>query len=338
MKLTMRLTQRENGVWYVEFERKKFRSLKTKDEKEAKVLYAAVRAEYLAGRLAEIKGECRTTLGEFVAEYEAWAVDAREHKTYKADMLAIAQIVDVAGASIKLDKLTLRHADLMIAACRKRGNKAGTVNAYIRHLRTVCNKLAEWGYLPASPFRNLKEVPSDQKAPQYIESRSVASFLGSIADVDERRILTAYIYSGRRRAELCRLEWRHVDFEKETYFVEKSKARLSKWYPMHPLFKAVLESITSREGRVFSRWEHPDSITHLAKRALRRAGHADMNLHKMRHTFATLLQDQGVDLGTIGALLGHTDKRATEIYTHVTDIRQREAIRKVMAGPVDLGD
>lgn len=47
---------------------------------------------------------------------------------------------------------------------------------------------------------------------------------------------------------------------------------------------------------------------------------------------------EGVDLGTIGALLGHTDKRATEIYTHVTDIRQREAIRKVMAGPVDLGD
>ena len=38
MKLTMRLLQRENGVWYVEFERKKFRSLKTKDEKEAKVL------------------------------------------------------------------------------------------------------------------------------------------------------------------------------------------------------------------------------------------------------------------------------------------------------------
>lgn len=63
-----------------------------------------------------------------------------------------------------------------------------------------------------------------------------------------------------------------------------------------------------------------------------------MNLHKMRHTFATLLQEQGVDLGTIGALLGHADKRSTEIYTHVTDARQREAIRKVVAGPVDLGD
>ena len=168
--------------------------------------------------------------------------------------------------------------------------------------------------------------------------RSVTAFLASIADMDERRILTAYIYSGRRRAELCRLRWDDVDFEREQYFVGKSKAHPSKWYPMHPLFLAVLESMPSREGRVFSRWEHPDSITHLAKRALRGAGYPEMNLHKMRHTFATLLQDQGVDLGTIGALLGHTDKRATEIYAHVTDTRQRDALRMVNAGPVYLGD
>lgn len=338
MKISVRLFKRTNGQWYVEFERGKSRSLQTTDAKEAKRLYAAVRAEYLAGRLSEIRGESRTSLGEFRDEYEAWASDAREPKTYKADMLALSKLIAVAGESAMLDKLTLKHADLMIAACRKRGNKAGTVNAYIRHLRTVFNKVAEWGYLPASPFRNLKEVPKDQKAPQYIEARSVTTFLASIGDMDERRILTAYIYSGRRRAELCRLRWDDVDFEREMYFVGKSKAHLSKWYPMHPLFKAVLESIPSREGRVFSRWEHPDSITHLAKRALRGAGYPGMNLHKMRHTFATLLQDQGVDLGTIGALLGHTDKRATEIYTHVTDTRQRAAIRMVVAGPVDLGD
>jgi integrase len=339
MKLTMRLYQKtRDGVYYVEFERGRRRSLKTKDLAEARKLYNAVKKEYLAGRLSEIRGESRVTLGEFRGEYEKWARDAREPKTYKADVLALQKLVDVAGESAKLDKLTLRHADLMIAACRKRGNKAGAINAYVRHLRTVCNKMVEWGYLPASPFRLLKEVPKDQKAPQYIEAKSVASFLASITDMDERRILTAYIYSGRRRAELCRLTWDDVDFDKEMYFVGKSKAHLSKWYPMHPLFKAVLESMPSREGRVFSRWAHPDSITHLAKDALRDAGYSDMNLHKMRHTFATLLQDQGVDLGTIGALLGHTDKRATEIYTHVTDTRQREAIRKVMAGPVDLGD
>lgn len=122
MKLTMRLYQKQrDGVYYVEFERDKRRSLKTKDLAEARKLYNAVKKEYLAGRLSEIRGESRVTLGEFRAEYDKWARDAREPKTYKADMLALQKLVDVAGESAKLDKLTLRHADLMIAACRKRG-------------------------------------------------------------------------------------------------------------------------------------------------------------------------------------------------------------------------
>lgn len=88
--------------------------------------------------------------------------------------------------------------------------------------------------------------------------------MASVTDLDERRILTAYIYSGRRRAELLRLEWADVDMERDEYHVRKSKASLSKWYPMHPMFRAVLEAIVRGEGRIFARWQHPDSITHLA--------------------------------------------------------------------------
>ena len=337
MKLTMRLTQRENGVWYVEFERKKFRSLKTKDEGEAKRLYAAVRSEYLAGRMAEIRGECRTTLGEFYERYDSWARDARERKTYKADMLALRKLKEIAGETIKMDRLTEEHADKMIAACKKRGNTPGTINAYIRHLRTVFSKVTAWKILPSSPFRNLNEVPKEKKAPVYLKGASVTGFLSSIEDVDARRILTAYIYSGRRRAELVRLTWQDVNFEDDEYFVRKSKAHLSAWFPMHPMFRAVLESIPGeRRGRVFDRWRHPDTITHVAKTALRGAGYPEMTLHKMRHTFAVLLVDEGIDLNTVGSLLGHTDKRATELYAHVSDNRQRSAIRSIKAGPVDL--
>lgn len=338
MKIAMRLFKHINGRWYVEFERGKSRALGTADEKEAKRLYAAVRAEYLAGRLAEIRGESTTSLGEFRAEYEKWAASAREKKTYKADMLALAKIVEIAGESTRLDKLTLKHADLMIAACRKRGNKPGSINAYIRHLRSVFNKCVEWKYLPASPFRTLREVPKEHKAPAFIPSADIASFLAGISDMDERRILTAYIYSGRRRAELLALEWKDVDLAKEEYYVAKSKAHLSRWYPMHAMLKAVFESIGPGEGRVFSRWSHPDSVTDIGTKAFKAANMPGMTLHKLRHTFATLLLDEGVDMRTIGSLLGHADMRATEIYSHVTDNRQRNALKMVNAGPVDLGD
>ena len=341
MNVTMRMYKKlPTGVYYVEFGRGRARSLKTKDLSEARKLFAEIRRQYLAGKLSEIRGESTVTLGEFVAEYKKWAASAREVKTFRADMLALSKLVEVAGASTRLDKLTLKHADLMVAACRSRGNRPGTINAYVRHLRSAARKMVEWDYLPSSPFRALREVPREQKAPSYIQAGDVAAFLASVADLDERRILAAYLYSGRRRSELLRLRWRDVALDRDEYFVGRSKAHLSRWYPMHPLFRAVLEAIGpgDPDGRIFDRWSHPDSITHLAKAALKAAGHSEMTLHKLRHTFAVLLVDQGVDLNTIGALLGHTDKRATEIYAHVSDNRQREALRLVNAGPVDLGD
>lgn len=166
----------------------------------------------------------------------------------------------------------------------------------------------------------------------------MTSFLASIRDLDERRRLTAHIYSGRRRPELLRLDWEGVALDREECFIGRSKSHLARWYSIHPMFKAVLESIACNKtsGRIFFRWSHPDTITHIAKKALRNAGYPEMSLHKMRHTFATLLVEAGVDLNTIGALLGHTNKRATEIYAQVTDTRQRVAIRMIKAGPVDL--
>lgn len=334
----MRLFKKKrDGIWYVEFEGGSFRSLKTRSERDAKSLFKALQLEHLAGRISEIRGESSTLLQEFYNRYDSWARDAREVKTYKADMLALRQLLDVAGSATRLDKLTQEHADLMVARCRKRGCTPGTINAYIRHLRTAFNKVVAWKLLPTSPFRNLGEVPKEKKAPTYLKGASVTGFLGGIADIDVRRILTAYIYSGRRRAELVKLDWADVAMDRDEYFVRRSKAHLSAWFPMHPMFRAVLESIPGdRTGRVFDRWSHPDTITHLAKDALSAAGYKDMTLHKMRHTFAVLLVDEGIDLNTVGSLLGHTDKRATELYAHVSDNRQRTAIRSIKAGPVDL--
>lgn len=335
----MRLYQKKpSGVYYVEFERGRARSLNTKSKEEAKRLFAEVRRQYLAGKLSEIRGECLVTLGEFVAEYRKWAASARERKTFLADMLALKQLAAVAGESTRLDRLTLKHSDMIISACRKRGCRPGTINAYLRHLRSVASKMVEWKYVQASPFRGVREVQREQKAPSYILSGEVSSFLASVPDIDERRILAAYIYSGRRRSELLALKWRDVAMDREEYYISKSKAHLSRWYPMHPLFRAILEAIGpgDQDARIFSRWSHPDSITHLAQAAMKRAGLPGLSLHKLRHTFAVLLVDQGVDLNTIGALLGHSDKRATEIYAHVSDNRQREALRLVSAGPVDL--
>lgn len=339
--LSMQLGKRpDTGAYYVRLDGKRI-SLKhfvghvVTDHAEAKRVFAQVRREVLAGKLVQLGGDSAVTLDKFLEEYLEWSQNVRVAATYRADKLALEKLADVAGRSIFLDKLSLRHIDTLVA--RHKALKPASINAYLRHIRACFNKAVEWKYLKSNPFAGLHELPKEKGPPVYIEAPAVTRFLASIEDVDKRRLVTAYIYTGRRRAELLNLCWQNVNFAREEYLIERSKRHLSKWYPMHPLFKAVLLAIgQQRSGRVFPRWDHPDTISHMVKDALVGFGLGHLHLHHMRHTFATLLLSEGVDLAAIGDLLGHSDRRATDIYAQVTDTRAREAIRMIKGGPVEL--
>ena len=314
------------------------KSLETSDHAEAARRLGELRKLFFKGTLRQLTGESPSkTIGSFVEEYEEWAEDVQPRDTFRANMLGIRKLEAVTGKMRQLSKVSLKDSDKLISAGLSAGNVPASVNNYLRHARTVLNKAVEWGYLKANPIAKAKMLPITKKPPVYIKAKEVPKFLASIEDIDKRRLVTGFIYSGRRRSELAALEWTDVNMEQEEYYIRRSKAHLERWYPMHPLFKATLLAIGAKDsGRVFYRWSHPDTISHIVKEALRGFGLGHLTLHKMRHTFATLLQDQGIDLATIGDLLGHTDKRATEIYAHVTDTRQRAAIRAIKGGPVEL--
>lgn len=315
------------------------KSLESSDMAEAQRTLNTIRKLYFAGKLSKLAGgpEACQTLREFREEYWEWAVDAiASQSTLRANLLGLDKLIAAAGESTRLDRLTPRHADEMIAQGRRAGLKTGSINNYLRHARAVLNKAVEWRYLQANPLRQSRELPKDKRPPLYIQPEDVTRFLASIQDREQRRLVTAYIYSGRRRGELAALEWSDVAMDREEYFIRRSKAHLSKWYPMHPIFKAVLQAIGPQEsGRVFPRWG-ADRISHIVKGALRGYGLGHLHLHHLRHTFATIALEEGADLASIGDLLGHTDRRATDIYAHVTNTRARAAIRLIKAGPVEL--
>lgn len=332
------LDGRPNYHYKVDGRRK---SLETSVYSEAVRLLNKLRKFYADGKLSKISGDCAMSLKDFSDEYNAWAEKSRNTQSARADALALRQLIEVAGESIRLDALSQRQTDDLIAECRGRGLKTGSINNYLRTIRALFAKAVDWKYLKANPFRSVKELPKEKGPALYIEAADVTRFLASVKDQDERRLVAAYIYSGRRRSEIVALEWGNVSMERQEYFVGRSKPHLAKWYPMHSIFRAVLTAImadigSDPSGPIFPRWRHPDTISHIVKRALVGFGLGHLHLHHMRHTFATLLVSEGVDLATIGALLGHTDRRATDIYAHVTGTREREAIRLIKGGPVEL--
>ena len=80
----------------------------------------------------------------------------------------------------------------------------------------------------------------------------------------------------------------------------------------------------------------PDSVLHMLHRVLKRAGLPKVRFHDLRHTFATLALQNGVDVKTVSGMLGHYSAGfPLDTYTHVTTSAQRqaaEAMEHVLSG------
>ena len=83
---------------------------------------------------------------------------------------------------------------------------------------------------------------------------------------------------------------------------------------------------SSRTGEVY----HPDSVVNLHKKILKDAGLEHIRFHDLRHTFATLALQNGVDVKTVSSMLGHYDAGFTlRTYTHATRQMQQKAAEKM---------
>ena len=105
-----------------------------------------------------------------------------------------------------------------------------------------------------------------------------------------------------------------------------------------------MELLRQRKKRAVSQWifpqpvspelpMNPDSAYRRLKVLLKQAGLPDIRFHDLRHTFATLALQGGMDIKTLSAMLGHVSAATTlDIYTHISDDMQRQAAANIDRG------
>ena len=161
------------------------------------------------------------------------------------------------------------------------------------------------------------------------------------------------LVSGLRKGELVALQWSDLDEASCTISVSKQaswdtegnlilsqpKTRnsirevsipqdavelLKQEHAKHPDNPWMFPS--SRTGEMY----HPDSVVNLHKKILKDAGLEHIRFHDLRHTFATLALQNGVDVKTVSSMLGHYDAGFTlRTYTHATRQMQQKAAEKM---------
>ena len=156
--------------------------------------------------------------------------------------------------------------------------------------------------------------------------RLIASAAPHIAD-----FITLGLFTGMRRREMMELEWKRVDFAQALILLEAqhTKTKRRRAIPIHDKAEVALRNCKAR-------WpESPlvfDGIGDFKKGfagACRRAGITDFTPHDMRHTFASWLVQQGVELYAVQQLLGHSTIKLTERYAHLSPKTLADAVKKL---------
>jgi integrase/recombinase XerC len=228
-------------------------------------------------------------------------------------------------------------------------NKARrTLHNQVSGLRAFYLYLRRQGIVENNPFTGLTLPKLDKPLPKFLTETQMRTLLnapillwkdGQISEFEAFRdslILELLYGGGLRVSELCGLNHEQVDLGQGVARV-LGKGHKERLCPLGPVAVQCLRTFVQRFDleaalnaplvctRKGKRME-PRQIQKLLKTHLAAASlPLDMTPHKLRHSFATHMLDGGADLRAVQELLGHANLSTTQIYTHVSIARLKEA-------------
>jgi len=164
-----------------------------------------------------------------------------------------------------------------------------------------------------------------ERLPVVLSVEDVSRLLEAVEGENYRMLFRTMFAAGLRIREACRLQTSDLDGNRGVIRVF-GKGGKERQVALHPKLLEALRAYW-REVRPVPPWLFtgrvgnpldPDQARRVFREAVRKAGLGrKVTPHALRHTYATLMLEQGTDLRVIQALLGHSTVRSTERYLHV---------------------
>ncbi len=231
----------------------------------------------------------------------------------------------------------LRVAELTRADVRRwfdsLSRTPGVANRALPVLSVMMTAAELWDIRPqgSNPCRNMRRYRTAPR--ERFLSAGELKRLGFVLDHAEDRQAAAAIrlllFTGARSSEIAGLKW---DWIRETRAVLPDSKTGPKTIQLPAPARAVVASLPRDGEFVFSNRKGNGPMSDLAKRWLKLralAGLEDVRIHDCRHSYASHAVMGGLDLYTVGRLLGHADTGSTERYAHLADDHFREAAGRI---------
>ncbi len=268
-------------------------------------------------------------------------------KSYREDLLQLEEFLVSAGCRAPADASSalLRRFQAGLGAA---GYAPSTVARKLASMRSFYAFGLREGWVRANPAKPLRSPRRPRKLPGFLTGDEISRLLATpkpaqAGGVRDRAILELMYSSGVRVRELVGLDDGDLDLANGTIRVRgkgrrerlgivgtHARTALRAWLAARPQSARPAAGrsrplFTNRFGGRLS----VRGIARLLEKHLATAGLAGRaSPHTLRHSFATHLLDAGADIRSVQELLGHKSLVTTQIYTHVTTTRLREAFDK----------
>ena len=223
------------------------------------------------------------------------------------------------------DRKTASSVDSGIGAAA-RSRKLSAIKSFYKYLTVRTKQLQE------NPVKEIEYPKIRKSLPKYLTLEESKRLLSSVQGPNAARdyaILMLFLNCGIRRAELVGLNLNDVyedrirvvgkgNKERIVYFGSACKEAIDAYLPERN--KKVLSDNRALFGSRDNNRISVTAVHRLVKKHMLQAGldPEQYSAHKLRHTAATLMISNGVDIKTVQEVLGHEHLNTTEIYTHTT--------------------
>jgi len=178
----------------------------------------------------------------------------------------------------------------------------------------------------------LPQIKRDSKLPVVLSKTEVRDLLSAPKYLKHRLILGMLYGCGLRSYELCDLRISDVDFERKSVFIRKKKGKVDRYVPLSDhLVRGLKKYINSEHPQVYifnSQVTDEGVFRPITTRAIqwlmkecrsKTVTKKRVTAHTLRHTYATHLLEEGLNIMSLKELLGHAHIETTLVYLHVAN-------------------
>ena len=218
--------------------------------------------------------------------------------------------------------------------------------------RAALARAVQEGLIRINPAAGCKLPPKKSREMQVLTQEEMHRFLVQAKQDGYYELFLLELATGMRLGEILALQWTDLTFRTGALQISKSmyysRGQLHITEPKTKssirtvvLPEVLLKVLADYQQRNFSRWMFPSPVKEDApltpnyarrrmQQTLARAGCKVVRFHDLRHTFATMALEHGMDVKTLSSIIGHVSSATTlDIYSHVTDFMQQQAAVRI---------